>query len=435
MNIINNAFIIRILFIFILIVFSSGKSDYDLLLEWGLNNSVEISDKIYIEYINENNKTVYTKNKIFKDDEILTIPKTLILNIETALELYGKKAKDLFDIFSSELKDKSDFYIEQAFLAFIMYKINIKEKSNKKFYKHFQYFFNTFETNFDSYPIFYTTEQLNLIRQMTLGFLIDNMKQILNEEITILEKKCKQKKINKEDYYTFRTYSSSKAFNISGHSVIIPFVDMFERHPTKFNCKVIATDYDIKIVATDTVSSRNKLLIKSDTVTNHNALMYFGMAFEEILDRIENYYVPILNPLLIKNHEINLKSDSTLIKYLTEFIEINKRKTEFYFKYLDTYKKLINNFYQKIDNEELSAYNLILENLVTLKEMNENIKTFVYKIFYTQKDINNILIIIKTENLILEEKIDLMRFIINNLNKKIQNQKQKNEEEEINFDL
>ena len=163
--------------------------------------------------------------------------------------------------------------------------------------------------------------------------------------------------------------------------------------------------------------------------------MYFGMAFEEILDRIENYYVPILNPLLIKNHEINLKSDSTLIKYLTEFIEIKKRKTEFYFKYLDTYKKLINNFYQKIDNEELSAYNLILENLVTLKEMNENIKTFVYKIFYTQKDINNILIIIKTENLILEEKIDLMRFIINNLNKKIQNQKQKNEEEEINFDL
>ena len=260
MNIINNAFIIRFLFIFILIVFSSGKSDYDLLLEWGLNNSVEISDKIYIEHINENNKTAYTKNKIFKDDEILTIPKTLILNIETALELYGKKAKDLFDIFSSELKDKSDFYIEQAFLAFIMYKINIKEKSNKKFYKHFQYFFNTFETNFDSYPIFYTTEQLNLIRQMTLGFLIDNMKQILNEEITILEKKCKQKKINKEDYYTFRTYSSSKAFNISGHSVIIPFVDMFERHPTKFNCKVIATDYDIKIVATDTVSSRNKLL-------------------------------------------------------------------------------------------------------------------------------------------------------------------------------
>ena len=55
MNIINNAFIIRILFIFILIAFSSGKSDYDLLLEWGLNNSVEISDKIYIEYINENN--------------------------------------------------------------------------------------------------------------------------------------------------------------------------------------------------------------------------------------------------------------------------------------------------------------------------------------------------------------------------------------------
>ena len=429
----NNGFIIRFYLLYFSIVFSFEKSDYDLLLEWGKNNSMEISDQIYIEYINENNKTFYTKNKIFKDDEILTIPKSLLLNIENALVLYGKKAKDLYEIFSSELKEKSDFYIEQAFLAFIMYKINIKEKSNKKFYKYFQYFFNTFETNLDSYPIFYTTEQLNLIRHTTLGFLIDNMKNILNEEITILEKKCKQKKINKEDYYIFRIYSSSKAFNISGHSVIIPFVDMFERHPTKFNLKVIATDYDIKIVATQDVLPGQKLLIKSDTVTNHNALMYFGIAFDEIIDRIENYYVPILNPLLIKNHEINLKEDTNLVKYLTEFIEIKKIKTEFYIQYLDTYKKLINYFYPKIDNEELFAYNLILENLVTLKQMNENIKTYVYKIFYTQKDINNILIIIKTENLILEEKIDLMRFIINNMNKKIQNKK--DDEEEINFDL
>ena len=433
MNIFNNALIIYFYLSIIIIPISSEKADYDLLLEWGKNNSVEISNKIYMEYKNENNKTYFTKDKIFKDDEILSIPNSILLNIENALELYGKKAENLYNVFVSELKEKANFYIEQAFLAFIMYKINIKEKSKKKFYKFFQYFFNTFETNFDSFPIFYNLEQLNLIRHTTLGFLIDNMKGIYNEEITILEKKCKQKKIHKEDYYIFRTYSSSKAFNISGHSVIIPFVDMFERHPTKYNVKVVATDYDIKIVATKDVYPKEKLYIQSDTLTNHNSLIYFGIAFDEITDRIENYYVPILNPLLIKNHKINLNEDSSLVKYLTEFIEIKKRKNVIYIKYLDTYKKLLNNFYSKIDNEEFSAYNLILENLLTLKEMNENINSYIYKIFYTQKDINNIQIIIKTENLILDEKIDLMRFIINTMNNKIQNQK--DEDEDINFDL
>jgi hypothetical protein len=360
----------------------------------------------------------------------------IYLNIENALELYGKQAKKLYNTFKSEINDKSDFYIEQAFIAFIMYKVNIKEKSKNKFYKYFQYYFNTFETNFDSYPIFYTSEQLNLIMQTSLGFLIDNMKKLYNEEISIFEKKCKQKKMNKEDYYIFRTYSSSKSFNISGHSVMIPFLDFFQRHPTLYNLEVIASDFDIKIIVTKDILPNEKLYIKSDTLTNHNALMYFGMTFEEIIDRIEKYYIPILNPFLIKNHNINLNEDSKLIKYFTEYIEIKKRKNDFYLKYLDIYKELSKEFYPK-NNSELSAYNLILENLLTLKEMNENIKTYIYKIFYTTKDINNILTIIKTENYILEQKIDLMKYIIDdmNINNKNNNKNKGNDIEDINFDL
>ena len=435
MNFFINDILLCCYLLIICLTYSNQKSDYDLLFEWGKNNSVEISEKIYVEYINENNKTYYAKDKILKGEEILNIPNSIILNIESTLELYGKKSKKLYNIFKSEFKEKTDFYLEQAFIAFIMYKVNIKEKSKNKFYKYFQYYFNTFETNFDSYPIFYTSEQLNLIMQTSLGFLIDNMKKLYDEEISIFEKKCNQKKMNKEDYYIFRTYSSSKAFNISGHSVMIPFLDIFQRHPTKYNIEVIASDFDIKIIATRDILPNEKLFIKSDTLTNHNSLIYFGITFQEIIDRIEKYYIPLLNPFLIKNHNINLNEDSTLIKYFTEYIEIKKRKNDFYLKYLDSYKKLSNEFFYPKDNSELSAYKLIFENLLTLKEMNENIKTYIYKIFYTTKDINNILNIIKTENYILEQKIDLMKYIIDDMNINYKNNKKENDIEDINFDL
>ena len=424
-----------ICFSFIILIsksYSAKKSDYDLLLEWGKNNSLEISDKIKIEYINENNKTYYANSTIQKGEEILNIPKSIFLNIENVIALYGKKAKKFYSLFKSELNESSDFNLEQSFLSFIMYKVNKNQKSkNNKFYKYFQYLFNTYETNLDSFPIFYSLEQLNLIRQTSLGFLIDKMKKTYDEETSIYEKTLKQKKINKEDYYVFRTYSSSKSVNISGHSVIVPFLDMFEKHPTKYNLEVIASDFDIKVISTKDIFNGEKLLIKSDTLTNHNALLYFGICFEEIFDRIEKYFAPILNPKLIKNHNIDLNEDSSLGKYINEFIEIKKGNNQFYLKYMDVYKKLAKKF--GMDETELSCYKLILENFYTLKEMNEQIGTFVYKVFYKQKDINNILTIVKTENNILEEKIDLMKFLIEGIetNKKDEEKDDKN----INFDL
>ena len=413
---------------------SSKKTEYDLLLEWGKNNSLEISDKIQIEYINENNKTFSAKNTIQKGEEILNIPNSILLNIENTLILYGTKAKKLYSSFKSELNklnETSNFTLEQPFLAYIMYKVNKNKKSKKnKFYKHFQYLFNTYESNLDSFPIFYSLEQLNLIRQTSLGFLIDRMKKLYDEEIAIYENILKEKKINKEDYYVFRTYSSSKSFNISGHSVIIPFLDIFEKHPTKYNIEVIASDYDIKVISTNDISPSDKLFIKSDTLSNHNALLYFGISFEEIIDRIENYYIPILNPLLIKNNNIEIKEDPSLSNYFSNYIEIKRGNNDFYLKYIDTYKKLCNKF--EMDETELSAYHLILHNLITLKEMNEQINIYAYNVFYTKKDVNNILNIIKTENNALEEKIDLIKFLIDGIKK---DKKEKKEDEDINFDL
>ena len=425
-----NYYKLIILCFYILISFSFENSDYDLLLQWGKNNSMKISDKIQIEFINENNKTFFAQDNIIKGEEILNIPNSILLNIENTLKLYGKQANKLYSELKSKLNSTSNFNIEQSFIAYIMYKVNKNKKHKKnKFYNHYQYLFNTYETNFDSFPLFYSIEQKNLLRSTSLSFLINKMNRIFDEEIEFYEKELKQKKINKEDYYVFRTYSQSKSFNISGHSVIIPFLDMFNKHPTKFNTEVIASDYNVRVIATKDIYPGDKLFIKSNTLTNHNALMYFGITFEEIIERVENYYIPILNPSLIKNHNIDLDADSSLAEYFTNYMEIKSNNNEFYLKYIEVYKKLAKKF--ELEEDELSAYNLILENMLTIKELNNQINPYIYKIFYQQKDINNILTILKTENRFLDEKIDLMKYLVN----KIVRENEENKIEDINLDL
>ena len=408
---------------------TSQKNDYDVLLEWGKNNSLVISDKIEMKYINENNKAYYAKEKIIKNEVILIIPDAITLNIKNALRLYGKKGKKLYKEFKSYFDESiNDFMSDQIFLAYLMYKVNKNDKlKSNNFYKYYQYLFKTFESNLDSFPIFYTMEQLYLIQFTSLINSIDLIKERYGAEIDIFEKKLK-KEIIKDDYYVFRTYSSSKSFNESGHSVILPFVDMFNKHPTKYNLKVEATDNITRVIATKDIFPSEKLYIKYDYLTNHNALILFGITFDEIIDKVNSLNVPILNALLLKNNKVSI-NNKTYNKYFTKYMDVQKDK--FYEKYNEKYKEFAINI--KNDGSELAGYKLILENLETLKELNSKITlSHISKVFYQQKDIDNIQRIFKCEMNTLDKKIDLMKNVINNYEQNKQNEQNKQKDKKIN---
>ena len=405
--------------LFILISLTFQKNDYELLLEWGKNNSLEMSDKLEMIYISENSKTFYTKEKILKNEILLKIPKSITLNIENALNLYGKKAKKLYGEFISKCKEyKNNFMCEQTFLSYMMYRVNKSNKTkNNNFYKYYQYLFNTYESNLDSYPIFYNIEQLYLIQYTSLAYSIDYIKKVYAGELEIFENDLKLKKINKDDYYVFRTFVSSKSYNNSGHAYVIPFVDMFNKHPTKYNLRIEADDEVTKVIATKDILTSETLFINCDYLTNQNALTLFGITFDEIIDKISTFHVPILNPLLLKNHNYKEK-ENNLNLFFNQYIDIQKDK--FYEQYIDIYKKMSFDFDE--DKSELSTLKLILENLETLKELNSQINaSHIYKYFYQQKDIDNILRLFKTDNKVLNEKIDLMKKIINDYKNKNHN--------------
>ena len=102
-----NYLVVIILFSQIIYSYNKDKTDYDRLLEWGKNNSVYITDKIRMNYTNKNNKNYYVVEKIKKDEIIISIPQSLPLNVDSALNILGSKVRNNIKLIKIYLLIKS----------------------------------------------------------------------------------------------------------------------------------------------------------------------------------------------------------------------------------------------------------------------------------------------------------------------------------------
>ena len=231
------------------------SEDYEHLLEWGKSHSVFISDKIAMNYTSENIKNFYVTQEIEKNETIMIIPSDLVLNIDRALNLSGSKTKKLYEKYKNEkfeyVNAFIDYRIEQSFLAYLMYSANKHKSEKNKLYQFFKFFFNTFETNMDSFPLFYNAEQFNLLTSSLFGNEIFQMRALFDEEYSILDQRVLKKGLDYDEYLRHRQYTLSKGRNITKKCSLVPFVDMFDIHPTKYNLKlrIRMDDYGIKVVA------------------------------------------------------------------------------------------------------------------------------------------------------------------------------------------
>ena len=232
----------RHLFLLLCLIFSiKTKNAYDYLLEWGKNNSLYISDKLGMRYINENNKTYYALDDIPKDTLIMTIPFKIILNLKKALELLNnKKINKLYAEYKNKSEDVSiGFFtstVDQTFLTYLIYLVNHRKKHFKKnkFYQYYHYFFDTFETDLDSFPIFFNKNQLQILQGSMTLLDMTLMKELFLEEIDKFEHTFNQKSIDLDEYLRLRALILTKSLNISQIS-IIPFMDMFASDPIDNN--------------------------------------------------------------------------------------------------------------------------------------------------------------------------------------------------------
>jgi len=389
------------------------KNDYDLLYEWGESNSVYISDKIGINYTNNNIKNYYVKDHIFSGETIMSIPKKVLLNVNSALKLCNSKLRNLYDNYKKEILDNTNNIFEvkenrkeNSFLAFLMTIVN-KNKSNKnKFYNFFKYFFNTFESNLDKFPIFYTHDQVKLLLFSLLGKGIMHAKLMVEEEYDVLSKIYK-KEFDLDEYMKYRMFTFDKKVEINDVNYIVPFVDILEKNPINYNLNYSLTNENLDIIATEDINYGERLVVRTTQIPNIKSFITLGKIFEENKDYADIFRIPIFST----NFLIQKKLDTSMSK--SKIIDLNENN--YYKQVIPDYIKLAKSL--NIEETKSSALSLFLENLKIIRNTYDKGKiTILYEYFYKNTIVKNLNSLLNLERNYLEKKIKELEQLINNLN-------------------
>ena len=394
--------------------YNKDKTDYDLLLEWGKNKSVYITNKIKMNYTNENNRNYYVVEKIKKDEIIISIPKSLTLNIDSALNILGSKVKKQYQTYKNKFTDiiKEDkeiisYRIDQSFLAYLMTIANKKKSKKNKLYQYYKYFFNTFETNLDHFPVYFSTEQFKMLMFSKFGKEAFRVRASFEEELEILEREIHKKELDMYEFLKYRLFTFGKYINITGTNYIIPFADFLDTNPVNFNLQVkyFNENNTICIVAVNDIIPQDKLKLFVVPMTNSNSLITYGKIYEENKNYIENFFIPKISIEYLEQLNLDpLIADE-------EIIEITQNK--YYEKVLPFYMKLSRLL--KEDGSKASALRLLLENMKYIRNSYNKITIEeLYKQFYNTKTVQNIRSVFDTEKHFLDKKIRELKKIFNN---------------------
>ena len=391
------------------------KTNYDLLLEWGKNHSVYVSDKIAMNYTDENNKNYYVKKEIKKGEAIISIPTAILLNIESALKLSGPKIKKQFEAYKKQnfetkidnsYKELMSYRVDQSFLAYLMTVANKNKSKKSKFYQFFKYYFNTFETDLERYPLFYSTEQIRLLMFTQFGNELMQTKEMFDEEFGIFEKYIYKKTLDQDEYTKYRIFSFNKLVNVSGISSLVPFIDFLETNPVNSNLQLNSTNDNkaITIVAKKDIKVTDRLVISVVQMPNSGSYMTYGRVYEENKDYVETFKIPKVCVAFLKEKKLDP------LMATTEIVELTGQK--FYLEALQSYQEI--SLSLKEDGSKISALRLFLENMkLVRKEYDKVTPSVLYKTFFQTKYVKNIKSILDTEKRYLDKKIRQMKKVIN----------------------
>jgi hypothetical protein len=257
------------------------------------------------------------------------------------------------------------------------------------------------------------------------GNEIFQTKTLFEEEYSILDQKVLSKGLDYDEYLKYRTYTLSKGRNITGYCSLVPFVDILDIHPTKYNLKLEfnLSDYGVKVISTKKIKMKRRLRLKVDSMQNSNSLIFYGKTFKELEKTVNSFPVPYISSqyLTEKNMDQSLANNEKLELTHEKFYE-EAMKT-----YMDFSKKI------KEDGSPLSALNIFKDNLNAMRKKYDDVSTSqIHKTFFTSRDIENVKRVLNTEKFFYDEKIKVLDVLIDWT---IKNQTEGQDNKEPNFDL
>ena len=276
-----------------------------------------------------------------------------------------------------------------------------------KLYQYYKYFFNTFETNLDHFPVYFSTEQFKMLMFSKFGKEAFRVRASFEEELEILEREIHKKELDMYEFLKYRLFTFGKYINITGTNYIIPFVDFLDTNPVNFNLKVkyFNENNTICIVAVNDIIPQDKLKLFVVPMTNSNSLITYGKIYEENKNYIENFFIPVISIDYLRQLNLDplLMEDGEAIDLTQDY---------YYEKVLPFYKKLSKIL--KEDGSKPSALRLFLENMKYIRNSYNKITVSeLFKNFYNAQTVQNIRSVLDTEKHYLDKKIREMKKIFN----------------------
>ena len=379
------------------------------LINWGLNNSLNLSEDLTFS----KNKFI-AKKFITIDDIIMTIPKKLMLNVKKSLELLNSsKLKKDYEAYlkvdkESQKKRQTIFdeaHIDQSFLSYILYIISHKKKKYSKtdFYKYYNHISYMFEDNLDNLPFSYSSEQMQLFTNTTFGPIFESLYRYFSDEASLFEKKFYQKPIIFEDYLKYRIFSVKKYYNISNEVNLVPFIDLIKQSHKEPNCIYYDENGEIKLKAILNVFPGEELVLKPQNISNQHRLIFFGETFEEILDVFPSYSVYVMPRYFL--YENNVEIDNDLSDKLKKYDMLDLCENEFYKSVIDIYSEITVRINKK-HKGEIHALRFLVKYLKKLRKNLDYVDDGkIRDSFYSRKDMDNAMRIFRGERMFLDKKI------------------------------
>ena len=379
------------------------------LINWGLNNSLNLSEDLTFS----KNKFI-AKKFITIDDIIMTIPKKLMLNVKKSLELLNSsKLKKDYEAYlkvdkESQKKRQTIFdeaHIDQSFLSYILYIISHKKKKYSKtdFYKYYNHISYMFEDNLDNLPFSYSSEQMQLFTNTTFGPIFESLYRYFSDEASLFEKKFYQKPIIFEDYLKYRIFSVKKYYNISNEVNLVPFIDLIKQSHKEPNCIYYDENGEIKLKAILNVFPGEELVLKPQNISNQHRLIFFGETFEEILDVFPSYSVYVMPRYFL--YENNVEIDNDLSDKLKKYDMLDLCENEFYKSIIDIYSEITVRINKK-HKGEIHALRFLVKYLKRLRKNLDYVDDGkIRDSFYSRKDMDNAMRIFRGERMFLDKKI------------------------------
>ena len=396
----------------------SKKTNGDILIEWGKNNSVYISNKIKLNYTNENTKNFYVKKKIDVNEILISIPQNLLLNIDSALKLSSSKIKKQFEKYKTQkfkqiLNNSTELFyqrIEHSFLAYLMTIANKNKSPKNKLYQFYKYFFDTCETNLDNNPLYFSTEQIRPFLFSLLGNEIIQTREAFEEEYITLQSQITKNKFDLDEYIKYRLFTYNKLVNMTGTSSIVPFFDIIETNPVTFNLKI---NYEVQnqtlnLYALKEIKRGQKLSLAVVQMTNMGSFITYGKTYEENKNFLESFKISKISALYLREKNMNLMLANP------NLIDIMKPK--FYEELIPDYMELSK--LMKGDGSSVSALKLIIDNMESLKRQYEKVTmSSLMKNFFDLKVVESIASILETEKNFLSKKIRDLKKVLSYVDK------------------